>query len=105
MTGEAGSAASANDAGSNPAGPGPASGRAGTEFHVGEIGMRIPGTSAGFGRRVAERALELVAEQLPIAEAGELDRITLRVSTRATSEAALSHAVAEALVKALGRRR
>ena len=71
---------------------------------VDKLSLRVPGESSAFGRRVLERSLRLVEERLSSnVRSGELWKLALKVRVTGSSERALSHAIAAALVRALER--
>ena len=71
---------------------------------IDRLTLRLPGSDATLGRRVAERASALLAARLPRGARGSLSELKLRVSARDLGEDGLGVAVAEALAHALERR-
>jgi hypothetical protein len=71
---------------------------------VDSLALRIPGRDAAFGRRVAERAMALVAERLPDGARGDYGALKLRVRVRGVSAGEMSESIAGALIGALSRR-
>ncbi|HEY4187774.1 MAG TPA: hypothetical protein VGP07_22050 [Polyangia bacterium] len=65
--------------------------------------MSLPLSNGRAGERVAREAVARAAERLPAGLRGNVDRLELRVRPRAPGEAALTEAIAEALVSAIAR--
>ena len=86
-------AAGANRAASRPSGG----------VRIGALKMSLPLSSARAGERVAREAVARASERLPAGLLGNVARLELRVRPRAPGEAALTEAIAEALVSALAR--
>jgi hypothetical protein len=82
----------------------PGSGQAGS-VSIDRLSVRLPGPGSAFGRRVVEAAVTRVAERLPAGLAGDFSSLQLTVRPERLSEDGLSEAIAEALLKALERRR
>jgi hypothetical protein len=78
---------------------------AGPALQVGGLRLVVPGRDAAFGRRVAERVGELLAESGPIGPTGgaQIGRLELRVRAGALSEGALAESIVSSVIKALGR--
>jgi hypothetical protein len=70
---------------------------------IGALKMSLPLPSGRAGERVAREAVARAAERLPAGLLGNIDRLELRVRPRAPGEAALTAAIAEALISALAR--
>jgi hypothetical protein len=76
--------------------------RAGVE--IGALRLSVPGRDAAFGRRIAERVGQTLAERCPAGlSGGELGLIQLKVQANDLSEAGLSASIADAVLAALGR--
>ena len=76
--------------------------RTNARITVDRLSVRLPGESSVFARRVVERSLRLVEERLSSnVRSGELSKLELKVRATGSSERALSHAIAAALVRAL----
>jgi hypothetical protein len=71
---------------------------------VDSLALTIPGQNAAFGRRVAERAMNLVAERLPANVSGDYGALKLKVRVRGGSEGEMSESIATALLRTLSRR-
>ncbi|MEO7651191.1 MAG: hypothetical protein ABIZ80_12040, partial [Bryobacteraceae bacterium] len=71
-------------------------------IHIGELNLRIPGSSAEGGHRLANSVSSRLAEEVPADGHRDLGAMTIRVRLAAgASEAETSDAVADALRKAL----
>jgi len=75
-----------------------------SEVRIGALGMSVPGRSAPFGRRVAERVSALLAERCPPGLQGQIGRVAVEIRAGGASEEALSESIAEAVLGALQRR-
>lgn len=78
--------------------------RARTGVEIGALRLSVPGRDAAFGRRLAERVGQTLAERCPARlSGGELGLIQVKVQARDLSEAGLSDSIADAVLAALGR--
>ena len=73
-------------------------------MRIGTLGMSVPGRSAPFGRRVAERVSAILADRCPPGLHGEIGQVAVEVRASGLSEEALSESIAEAVLGALRRR-
>jgi hypothetical protein len=71
---------------------------------IGQLNLRVPGTSAETGRRVASGIAESLAGKVPAGMRRQFGALNVRVQLPAgASEAEISEAVSEAIVRALHR--
>ena len=71
---------------------------------VGRLSLKMPVADGATARRIVQRASELAADRVPAGLSGHLSGLSLKVRPRNLSEAAVTEALAEALVAALRRR-
>jgi hypothetical protein len=70
--------------------------------HIGHLNLRVPGTSAETGHRVASGVAESLARKVPAGMRRRFGALNLRVRLPAgASETEMSDAVAEAILGAL----
>jgi hypothetical protein len=75
---------------------------ANTTIHIGQLHLRIPGTSADTAHRVANGIGQVLAQKIPPATQRQLGALSVRVQVPAgATEAEMSDAVAEAIMRAL----
>jgi hypothetical protein len=73
-------------------------------IHIGQLNLRIPGSGAEAGHRVANGVAARLGQVVPAPGQRDLGALTMRVRLAAgASEAETSAAVAEAVMKALRR--
>lgn len=73
-------------------------------FHVGQLNLRVPGESAETGHRIANGIAESLARKVPAGMQRQLGAQNVRVRLPAgATEAEMSDAISEAIVKALDR--
>lgn len=73
-------------------------------LNIGQLNMRIPGKSADTGHNVAEAVAEGIVRRVPPDLRCQLDALNVRVGVAAgASEAEMSEAISEAIVKAIHR--
>jgi hypothetical protein len=77
----------------------------GGEVSIERLSLRVPGRSGAFGRRVASSVAERVAARLPPGASGNIAALKLSVRPSRMSEEGLTEAIADAVVKALEKRR
>jgi hypothetical protein len=75
----------------------------GAQVAIERMSLKLPGTDAVAARRIVRRAGEIAAERIPAGLSGRFPRLSLRVRPHNLSEAAISEAIASALIGALGR--
>ena len=69
---------------------------------IGQLNLRVPGTSAETGRRVASGIAESLVRKVPAGMRRQLGALSVRVQVPAVAtEAEMSDAVAEAIMRAL----
>ena len=69
---------------------------------IGQLNLRVPGTSAETGRRVASGIAESLVRKVPAGMRRQLGALSVRVQVPAVAtEAEMSEAVSSAIVKAL----
>jgi hypothetical protein len=79
----------------------------GREIRIDALNLSIPGADAGYGRRVAERVTELLAQRWPArlgagrAAARHIGGIGLTVRPPSGTEQALSESIVEAVLGAM----
>jgi hypothetical protein len=70
--------------------------------HIGQLSLRIPGDNAESGHRIADGIARDLAQGLPAGMQRRLGALSVRVQVPAgATEAEISGAVAEAIVRAL----
>ena len=75
---------------------------ANTAIHIGQLNLRIPGTSADTAHRVANGIGQDLVNKVPIGMQRRLGALSVRVQVPAgATEAEMSNAVAEAIMRAL----
>jgi hypothetical protein len=75
---------------------------ANTAIHIGQLHLRIPGTSADTAHRVANGIGQVLAQKVPTGMQRRLGALSVRVPVPAgATEAEISDAVAEAIMRAL----
>jgi hypothetical protein len=75
---------------------------------IGRLGVRMPGTDARAGERVAARvtaSLGARLAELPAGISGRVGQLSVRAEPRDSSEAAVSEAIVESVIRALSRHR
>ena len=73
-------------------------------IHIGQLHLRMPGTSAGTAHRVANGIGQSLARNVPTGMRRHLGALSVRVQVPAgATEAEMSDAVAEAIMRALRR--
>jgi hypothetical protein len=71
-------------------------------IHIGQLNLRIPGTSADTAHRVANGIGQDLANKVPIDMQRRLGALSIRVQVPAgATEAEISDAIAEAILNAL----
>jgi hypothetical protein len=71
-------------------------------IHIGQLNLRIPGTSADTAHRVANGISQDLANKVPIGMQRRLGALSVRVQVPAgATEAEMSDAVAAAIMRAL----
>ena len=71
-------------------------------IHIGQLHLRIPGTSADTAHRVANDIGQGLANKVPIGIQRRLGALSVRVQVPAgATEAEMSDAIAEAIMRAL----
>ena len=72
--------------------------------HIGQLNLRIPGRSAETGHRAANGIAESLARKVPAGMQRQLGALNVRIQVPAgASEAEISDAVSEAIMKTLYR--
>jgi hypothetical protein len=71
---------------------------------IGTLRLSIPGASGALGRGVATRVATRLGAELPAGLTGQYEKLTLRVRPGGLSEEALSEAIVQSVLRALGRR-
>jgi hypothetical protein len=73
-----------------------------TAIHIGQLNLRIPGTSADTAHRVANGISQGLANKVPLGMQRHLGALSVRVQVPAgATEAEMSDAVAEAIMRLL----
>lgn len=71
-------------------------------IHIGQLNLRIPGNSADTAHRVADGIGQGLAQKVPTGIQRHLGALSVRVQVPAgTTEAEMSDAIAEAIMRAL----
>ena len=71
-------------------------------MHIGQLNLRIPGTSADTAHRVANGIAQGLAQKVPTGMQRHLGALSVRVQVPVgATEAEMSDAVAEAIMRAL----
>jgi hypothetical protein len=71
-------------------------------IQIGQLNMRIPGSNAEAGRRMADGIAQNLAQRVPAGMERHIGALNVRVQQPASgTEAEMSDAVAEAIVRAL----
>lgn len=84
-------------------GDGQRSGR-GTGLQIGQLNLRLPGSSAAVGQRVANGMAQRLAQQLPAELQGQYGALNVRVQVPVgASEAEIEGAIAQSILSALQR--
>jgi hypothetical protein len=75
---------------------------ANTAIHIGQLNLRMPGTSADTAHGVAHGIAEDLAQKVPAGMQRHLGALSVRVQVPAgATEAEMSDAIAEAIMRAL----
>jgi hypothetical protein len=73
-------------------------------MQIGQMNLRIPGTSADVGHRIPEGVGNRLADKLPPGLERRLGAVSVRVQIRSgATEAEMCEAIADSIVKALSR--
>ncbi len=73
-------------------------------IHIGQLNLRISGNSAERGHHVAAGIAQSLAQKVPVGMRRHLGALSVRVQVPAgASEAEMSNAISEAIMRALGR--
>jgi hypothetical protein len=73
-------------------------------LHIGQLNLRVPGKSSDSGHNVADGVAESLARKVPPDMQRTLGAMNIRVQVAAgASEAEMSDAISEAIVKAIRR--
>ncbi|MBE9066457.1 hypothetical protein IQ260_07310 [Leptolyngbya cf. ectocarpi LEGE 11479] len=84
-------------------GNGQTSGR-GTGLQIGQLNLRLPGSSAAVGQRVANGMAQRLVQQLPAGMQGQYGALNVRVEVPAgASEVEVEVAIAQSILSALQR--
>lgn len=68
---------------------------------IGQLSLRVPGTDAGFGQRVASEVGLGLARRLPAGASGHFEALELRVQANSLDAEGVSEAVVQALLSTL----
>jgi hypothetical protein len=72
--------------------------------HIGQLNLRIPGDGAKTGYRVANGIAQGLSQKVPTGMQHQIGALSVRVHVPAgASEAQISDAISEAIVRALGK--
>lgn len=75
-----------------------------TAIHIGQLNLRMPGSSAETGQRVADSLAENLAQRIPADTRRHIGALSVRVPVAAgASEADMSAAITGAIARALSR--